>query len=323
MTAQFVKLSALFDVNYGVNLELNKLTQCSPASPKAVNFVSRTRENNGVSAIVELIDGVEPIPSGTISVAGGGNSVLYSFLQPAPYYSGRDLLYLVAKRPMSDAEKLFYCLCIFKNRFRYSYGRQANRTLGGLLVPAMPPSWVHQQEFPDYSDIAEPDRKRSLSLSDREWEFFLYSHLFDIKKGKRILNRDMVDGSTPCVRPVSRNNGVHRFIDVPPNHGGNVITVNYNGSVGEAFYQPIPIFALDDVNVLYPKFQLTPPIAMFLVTLMRKEQYRYSYGRKWHLERMRDSRIKLPVTDAGAPDWEFMDEYVRGLPYSRYLATAT
>jgi hypothetical protein len=40
--------------------------------------------------------------------------------------------------------------------------------------------------------------------------------------------------------------------------------VNYNGSVGEEFYQQISYFALDDMSVLYPKFELNPFIAMFL-----------------------------------------------------------
>ena len=72
---ELVKLSDIFHVNSGVNLELNKLTQVNKDHPDAINFVSRTRENNGVSAIVEKIDGIEPIPAGTISVAGSGFSV--------------------------------------------------------------------------------------------------------------------------------------------------------------------------------------------------------------------------------------------------------
>ena len=42
--------------------------------------------------------------------------------------------------------KLYYCLCIEANRFRYStYGREANRTLHTIQVPALNhvPSWVN------------------------------------------------------------------------------------------------------------------------------------------------------------------------------------
>ena len=136
-----IKLSELFDVKYGVNLELNKLKQCSKNDTNAVNFVSRTEQSNGVSAIVTQIDSIEPIPAGTISVAAGG-SVMASFLQPEPYYSGRDLYYLTAKNDISDAEKVFYCLCIRANKYRYNYGRQANKTLKDLMLPENLPEWV-------------------------------------------------------------------------------------------------------------------------------------------------------------------------------------
>ena len=64
---QLIKVSEIFEVTYGVNLELNTLTQ----TPDGINFVSRTSKNNGVSARVSLKEGTDPIPAGTISVAGG------------------------------------------------------------------------------------------------------------------------------------------------------------------------------------------------------------------------------------------------------------
>lgn len=38
---------------------------------------------------------------------------------------------------MSDEVKLFYCHCIRMNKFKYSYGRQANVTLPSLEVPVL------------------------------------------------------------------------------------------------------------------------------------------------------------------------------------------
>ena len=136
-----IKVSELFDVRYGVNLELNALQLDS----NGVNFVSRTAKNNGVSARVTAMPGITPIAAGTISVAGGG-SVMESFLQTEPYYSGRDLYYLTARVPMSDQQKLFYCTCLRANKYRYNYGRQANRTLKDIFVPALEeiPHWVEE-----------------------------------------------------------------------------------------------------------------------------------------------------------------------------------
>ena len=127
------KVSDLFDVKYGVNLELNACEECDPSSERGVNFIARTAENNGLSAHVAMIDGVVPQKSGLISVAGGG-SVLSTFLQPEPFYSGRDLYTLDAKEEVSDEAKMFVITVIEQNKYRYSYGRQANKTLPDLIL---------------------------------------------------------------------------------------------------------------------------------------------------------------------------------------------
>jgi hypothetical protein len=69
-----------------------------------------------------------------------------SFLQPAPYYSGRDLYFLTAKVPLTDVQKLYYCSCLRANKYRFNYGRQANRTLKDILIPSIDeiPAWVNQ-----------------------------------------------------------------------------------------------------------------------------------------------------------------------------------
>ena len=134
----FSRLDEMFDVVYGVNLELVNLTQCRSTDVGAVPFVSRSENNNGVSAFVEREFEIEPNPAHTLSVAGGG-SVLSTFYQPFPYYSGRDLYILIPKRKKNIVEMIFYAQCIRANKFKYSYGRQANKTLRDIMIPdAMP-----------------------------------------------------------------------------------------------------------------------------------------------------------------------------------------
>ncbi len=135
---QLVPLKALFDVHYGVNMELYKFDECKSTDRHAIPFVSRSERNNGIAAYVEKRIGYEPNPAHTLSLAGGG-SVLATFYQDKPYYSGRDLYYLTPKRAMSIAEMLYYSMVIKANRYRYSYGRQANKTFKSLLIPAEMP----------------------------------------------------------------------------------------------------------------------------------------------------------------------------------------
>ncbi len=156
------------------------------------------------------------------------------------------------------------------------------------------------------------------SLHDRGWKWFRYDRIFEIRKGKRLTKQNMEFGETPFVSAIDSNNGYRDFISEQPIHDGNTITVNYNGSVAEAFYQPRPYWASDDCNVIYSK-HMTPYVGMFVSALIKMEKYRFNYGRKWYLERMLKSWIKLPVNDRNQPDWQFMEDYIKSLPYSSSL----
>ena len=100
----------------------------------------------------------------------------------------------------------------------------------------------------------------------------------------------------------------------------NCIAVTNNGSVGYAYFQAKPFTCTHDVNPLYLKgHEINPYIALFLCTLIEKERFRWAYGRKWRPIRMPSSKIKLPVTPTGEPDWQFMEDYIKSLPYSKNL----
>ncbi len=153
-------------------------------------------------------------------------------------------------------------------------------------------------------------------MNTSKWAFFRIDDLFVVKKGKRLTKEEQIPGKTPYIGAVDSNNGVTNYIDKSPIHEGNTISLSYNGSVGEAFYQAEPFWATDDVNVLYPKFNMTKNIALFICPILRLEKYRFAYGRKWTLEKMKASVIRLPIKN-GNPDWQFMENYI-GKKYNKF-----
>lgn len=166
----------------------------------------------------------------------------------------------------------------------------------------------------------EPLKTENLNGEKEGWKVFRMSDLFSIKKGKRLTKANMTAGDVPFIGAIDNNNGVTGYVAQTALHPAGTITVNYNGAgVAEAFYQPTPYRCSDDVNVLYPRFDMSPEVAMFLTTIIRLEKYRFSYGRKWHLERMEKSEIRLPATDDGEPNWEFMKNYIKKLPFSAQI----
>lgn len=315
-----VPLIDIFDVWYGVNLEVVNSEVVSAGIP----FVSRQSVNNGVVCHVKKMDDVEPNPSHTLSIAVSG-SVLSTFYHDYEYYSGRDIYVAKPKINLTKEEMLYYCYVIELNKYRYNYGRGANKTFRSILVPSKDeiPKYVRTKEA-EIRFCNKPIISNKIKLNTDSWKWFRYDEIFEIKKGKRLTKADMQDGDVPYIGAIDSNNGISAYISNDEHlHQENTITVSYNGSIAEAFYQTTKFWATDDVNVLYPKFALNRYIAMFLITLIHREKYRFNYGRKWDKELMESSLIKLPAVKIAPneyePDWQFMEDYIKSLPYSSCL----
>lgn len=149
------------------------------------------------------------------------------------------------------------------------------------------------------------------------WREFRLGDWFEVRKGKRLTSEDQEPGTTPYIGAIDSNNGVANHISQNPIHDGKTITLSYNGSVGEAFYQPEAYWSTDDVNALYLKdcahHEMNEKIGLFVATVLRQEKYRFSYGRKWTLPNMRNAVVKLPADANGNPDWAWMEQYMDSL----------
>ena len=314
-------LTDLFKIEHGNKLDLNKMKRMS-ADEGGVNFVGRSGRRQGIAATVAPVAGVQPYPAGLITVALGGTRLLTSFVQERPFYTAQNVDVLTPRGEMTFAEKVYACLCIRKNRFKYSaFGREANRTLHALRVPdpkELP--WIASSAVK--SDAAAPMTPgQPLALDMSSWRSFRLGALFEIKRGQGITKNDRKHGETPYIGALDRNNGLVGYVAQPPAHPANTISLNWNGigGVGVAFYQPEAYWCSGDVVALYPRFQMTSAIAMFLVTMIRRERYRFSFGRKLTGSRMSNLEIMLPATSSGDADWDFMDRYVKRLPFSSQI----
>lgn len=138
--------------------------------------------------------------------------------------------------------------------------------------------------------------------------------MFDIVKGNRLTKQEMIKGETPYIGATAFNNGVTNTIGNRENlHPAGVLTVAYDGSIGQTFFQIKEFWASDAVNILYPKFTLFPEVAYYLATLIRIAGKKYGYNDKWKLKVMKDTEIPLPTTPDGKPDWKYMTDYVAAL----------
>lgn len=163
-------------------------------------------------------------------------------------------------------------------------------------------------------ELTEEERSTLRDFKNHKTRPIIISTIFDIKKGKRLTKDNMIPGTINFIGSTSVNNGVTARVSNSSHiHNGNTITVTYNGSVGEAFYQTDSFWASDDVNVLTFKRLLNERLALFFCTSLRKSGKKYGYTYKWTKELMEKDEIILPVTSSGSIDYKFMETYIRAI----------
>lgn len=313
-------LSDIFTVEYGNKLDMNKMTKAERL--KGIAFVGRIGGLNGKSGVagfVEPLPFVAPYPAGLLTVALGGSRLLSSYVQQMPFYTAQNVAVLRPRDPkMTLNERLYYAMCIRANAFRYSaFGREANRTLGSLVMPDAVPDWVATTKIPTRNGLSRAVAPLVALTDSEKWPLFALEELFMVKKGRRVTKAQRVPGLTRFIGASEKNNGITDMCDLDPIFEAHCLTVPYNGnSVGVAYYQDKPFFASDDVQVLVPKSDVTRWSLLFVAALIRFERSRFSYGYKWNMARMRRTEIRLPATNTGEPDWSYMESVMRGLPFS-------
>lgn len=306
-------LSNVFEIYNGSDLELNKLEQKSGKIP----FVSRTRKNNGVSAYVKKNPDIKMLSANSITVALSSASVLFAFLQEKPYYTGYHVACLVPKEEMTKQELLYYCTCITANRYKYNFGRQANKTIATLKVPDRSeiPDWVNNTPIQDLTHLDEPLIKQSFS-HPKSYEIFEFNKLFDFaqeEKHEKVLNVNLISALT-------KDNGVKNTVKTDSYIDGNKITITSNGIyTGTAFYQEKPFVTQDSIAIKLTNINLDKYIAMYLICLINNERMRFNYGRKSSKTKLEQLKFLLPVSAPNQPDWEYISNYIKSLPYSKNI----
>ncbi|MDR3278999.1 MAG: N-6 DNA methylase [Synergistaceae bacterium] len=155
--------------------------------------------------------------------------------------------------------------------------------------------------------LKAPDTWNEISVN----ELFVVS----VSKDKNIFNS--YSGTIQYIASSSLNNGVTGLVDSEPSQIANTLTIARNGSVGSTFYQPQAYCASpDDIRILTPKFAMNVYVGLFIKTVIECEKFKYGYGRKLGSARIKKLVIKLPFTAQGFPDWNYMEQYIKSLPYS-------
>ena len=155
------------------------------------------------------------------------------------------------------------------------------------------------------------------TLQQCRWKAFRIEEIFsDIQRGKRLKTGDHIKGQMPYVSSTATNNGVDGFIS---NTNGvrifeDCLTLANSGSVGVTYYQPFAFVASDHVTKL-KQSQFNKYIYLFLAVMVGKLGEKYSFNREINDKRLQREYIMLPATEAGFPDYNYMEQYMKEKEY--------
>ena len=155
-------------------------------------------------------------------------------------------------------------------------------------------------------------------LDKSAWKEFRVGDIFECKTTNFSIKDELVDGDTPFVSRSAENNGVDGYVEIDSEKitQGNCITVGAEGIY--SFYQSEP-FATGNKVYQIRNPHINQYIGLFIATILNLEDYRYSYGRARIMGKLKDEVIRLPATPSGEPDLEWMESYIRSLPYGDRL----
>ena len=305
-----IKLSELFDIERGVRL--TKAEQ----EPGNIPLVTAGEDNYGINGYIS--NGKSKLFKNAITV----DMFCHAVYRDYEFYCDDNIIVLTPKNEMKLNELLYYSLCICQNKYKFGYGRQLRLSrLDEIKLPVKIPDWVYEVEEPDLSKYKESfNNNPTPELNTDTWKEFKLTDLFIIKGSKTTklpVLEEIGPGEYPYITTKSTNNGVDGYYNIWTEKG-NVLTVD-SACVGTCFYQEHNFTAADHVEKLIPKFEMNKYNALFLATIINQSTFKYSYGRGRSKTRLEKETIKLPTTPEGEPDYQFMENYIKTLPYSKYI----
>ncbi|MGZ9800746.1 restriction endonuclease subunit S [Mycoplasma sp. AC1221] len=335
------KLKDLFKIEKSKNYTVAEIEDYLKGK---IPYVTRTSLNNGVSEFVNNNDEILILEKGNCIIIGGESAI--AFYQPLNFISGNNISKLYLKNNFFNYEIFLFIITIInKEKYKYNYGRAFNMKNIKNTIIKLPvkqdgtPDWDFMENYIKW--LKEKQNKESISLQTientahlskatnklklniSEWREYKLKDLFNFVKGKCSNSTEFEEGiETFYIGAKKENHGVMQNIVSEPTliSKGNCIAFvcQGEGSNGYQFYMPVDAIHTTSNTLGYSK-QLNKYNALFITTVLDKERFKWSFGRGRKLDLLKNTIIKLPSKPDGTPDWDFMEEYIKSLPYSKYI----
>lgn len=167
-----------------------------------------------------------------------------------------------------------------------------------------------------------------MKLDVENWKEFRLGNLFaEMYKAEAHVKGELECYDVPSdntIRFISRtemNNGCDCYVlnnDLSGIEKGNAIAIG--DTTATCFYQGED-FVCGDHMVICRADWINLHTALFIISILKQEKYKYSYGRAFKMELISNTMLKLPATADNTPDWDYMERYIKSLSH-KPLVTA-
>lgn len=306
-----------------------------------------------------------------LTVARSGSAGFVSFQIYGCVVGDSAKILLLNKDNPTTENYVFIQTVLTANRFKYAYGRKVteekymNDTIKLPIqhnpdgTPYIDPDCTYSEEgyVPDWQFMEDYIKSLHhkpltttnkstdvLTLDIENWKEFRFGHLIQKPYKAKAFNKEELDEISDVnsgIRYITRtgdNNGCELIVNTENIPGqfvekGNAISIG--DTTATCFYQAEDFIAGDHMVVVRADW-LNKLRGIFIVSILQNEQYKYSYGRAFLMDRISDTVMKLPVVynadgtpfidgdkryseEGYVPDWKFMEEFIKSLPYGDRL----
>jgi restriction enzyme, beta subunit/N-6 DNA methylase len=328
-------ISYLFNIYTGGDLVLYNIDYGN------IPIVTHSKKNQGVEYYSkEIPDRKLFSHKRTLSLADRGNFI--SFVQEEDFYIGTRVKALELKEEHCFCDKsilLFLATMINYESFRFDYGRNATHRLDNLMIklPAKQgiPDWdfmsdyIKNIEYNIISNVKNRFLNSNLSkfnISDYSYkfknvkivEYLEFSSSVDQIDKVELENNSITDNIYPYITRTSKNNGIESYICEQFNRKrnlGNCITIGLDTQT--LAFQDVEFYTGQNIQILRHK-KLNKYNALFIITIMKMELYKYGWSRGLTKERLEKFTCNLPFKN-NELDWEFMENYIKSITYSKFI----
>lgn len=284
-----------------------------------------------------------------VFICNGEGSVGYCNYMDRDFMASGDLI-LAYGDFINPYTALFIVTLLDRERPKYSFGRKYGKYVAKTTIP-LPiqedgenPDWNWIENYtknvlvPSMPNKGKsvwengydrtPIRKKRICLSTREWEKKKIIDFCDIPYKATAYNAIELQPCSadtpeaiPYITRTEENNGCKFYVqltdEITEVEDANAITIG--DTTATINYQKYKFICGDHMVILRSPY-FNKYIGLFIVSLLNKERFRYNYGRAFNKDIIANTELLLPVVpNTNIPDWKFMEDYIKSLPYSKNI----